>query len=155
MENANYKTALNLLIQSLYAGEANNQVQNHQLILTLGHTPEILIQLGYEQLPLVVTGKVIDKALFDHGVTKPILERAYKIIESPKAIFKSDSTSAPNGAVLIAFELNKQKEPLIVAIHPNKQQGRSKVNFIASMYYKQGDAEKRWKDKGLLQWEAF
>jgi len=138
-------------------GYEETKLANHSLTLTLGATPEILLQYGYCQLPIVITGKVIDKSIFDHGVTKSVLERAYKFIESPKAIYHSNNDDAPDGTVLMSYELNKANDPLIVAIHPNKQLGRREqlFNNIASIYYKQGNPEVRWKKLNLLRWEAF
>jgi hypothetical protein len=98
---------------------------------------------------------VIDKTFFDHGVTRTQLERIYKILESPKSIYRSNNNDVPNGSVLISYETNKNSLPLIIAIHPNKQIGRQIYNNIASIYFKDGDAETRWKKMNLLQWEAF
>ena len=157
MEDPNYKAALQLLLKSLMAGYEENKLANHSIILTLGPTPQILIQYGYSQLPIIITGKVIDKSFFDHGITKPVLERAYKFIESPKAIYYSNNNDAPDGTVLLSYEVNKANDPLIVAIHPNKQLGRrgQLYNNVASIYYKQGSPEVRWKKLNLLKWEAF
>lgn len=134
-----------------------NKFTNHQLILTLGQTPDLLLNYGYSQLPIVISGRVIDKSTFDHGVPKSLLERAYKFIESPKAIYNTNNVETPDGAILLSYEINKKSEPLIVAIHPNKQLGRRDqlYNNIASIYFKQGNPEVRWKEKNYLRWEAF
>jgi hypothetical protein len=157
LEDPNYKTALQLMIKSMTDAYEANEKKNHQLILTLGQTPELLLNYGYTQLPIAITGKVIDKSFFDHGISKQLLERTYKIIETPKAIYEPDNNDAPDGAVLISYEINKLQEPLIIAIHPNKQLGgrTNLYNNIASIYFKQGNAEARWKQRNLLRWEAF
>lgn len=157
MEDPNYKAALQLIIKSMMDGYEANKLTNHSLILTLGPTPDILLQYGYSQLPIAITGKVIDKSFFDHGVTRPVLERTYKFIESPKAIYNTNSNDAPDGSVLLSYEINKLNEPLIVALHPNKQLGgrTNLYNNVASVYYKQGNAEVRWKQLNYLRWEAF
>lgn len=157
MEDPNYRVALQLILKSMIDGYEANKLVNHSLIINLGPTPEILLQYGYNQLPIVITGKVIDKSFFDHAVTKPVLERAYKFIESPKAIYLSNNDDAPGSTVLMSYELNKANDPLIIAIHPNKQLGRREqlYNNVASIYYKQGNPEVRWKKLNLLLWEAF
>jgi len=53
------------------------------------------------QLPLVITGKVIDKVYFDHGITRPMLGRLYSTIAQLKAIYRSDTAG---GAVIVTFE---------------------------------------------------
>ena len=155
LEDPNYKTALQLMLKSMIEAYEENQSRNHQLVLIPGQTPEILINYGFKPLSISITGKVIDKTFFDHGVTRTQLERIYKILESPKSIYRSNNNDVPNGSVLISYETNKNSLPLIIAIHPNKQIGRQIYNNIASIYFKDGDAETRWKKMNLLQWEAF
>lgn len=151
MEDSNYRTTLLLMLKTMSQAYEEHQKTNHQLIITMGPTPEILIHYGFPALPLVITGKVVDKAFFDHGITKPILERAYKIIEDPKAIFKSKEVE--ESAVLLSFETNRGGDPLIVAVHKNKEIGRSVFyNNVASIYFKSGNAEARWESENLLQW---
>lgn len=149
MEDSNYKLALNLLLKSLMTPDDPGHAKNHQLILTLGPTPEILQKQGFPDIDLVVTGKVIEKAFFDHAITRGALERAYGFICAPKAIYKS----ATDGAVVMTYE-ERKGNPLIIPLHANKQMGRDVVaNVIASMYYKEGNAEERWRRDGLLLWE--
>ncbi len=102
MEDPNYKVALQLILKSMIDGYEANKLVNHSLIINLGPTPEILLQYGYNQLPIVITGEVIDKSFFDHAVTKPVLERAYKFIDSPKAIYLSNNDDAPDSTVLMS-----------------------------------------------------
>lgn len=49
---------------------SENEITNHQIVLNLGPTPDLLVYYGFRQLPVGLTGKVVDKAYFDHGVTK-------------------------------------------------------------------------------------
>lgn len=150
MENPNYKVALGLMLQSMAVAYEDNKHTNHQIVLTLGPTPPVLITLGLPQLPLVMTGKVVDKSFFDHGVTKGILEKAYQIIVAPKAVYKSQTY---NGHIVMSYE-TKGADPLIIAIHPNKQLGRGTVfNVVASIYFKENDPETRWGKDGLLLWK--
>ncbi len=155
MENPTFKVALQLLIKSMtHDGEAKQRT-NHQVILPIGPTPQVLLDLGMPQLQLAILGKVVDKVLFEHGIPKGTIERLYSLLESPKAIFKGHLDNP--GSAVVTFEV-KNMAPIIVAIHPNKQIGRSMYNNVASMYAKEskpGESfEERWTRQGLLLWKA-
>lgn len=154
VEDTNYKTALNLLLKSLSdPKQPANSVAHHQLILTLGETPPLLIDHGMPALPLAVNGRVIDKCHFVHGITKSMLERMYPMICEPKAIYLA-SNKEP-GCVVMSFEV-KNGDPIILAIRSNHQMGgrRNFYNAVTSMYDKQNDPETRWEKQGLLLWHS-
>lgn len=148
MTDTNYKVALSLLIQSCVEGKPK-----HELILEVGTTPESLTNLGLPQLPLVITGKTVDKVFFEHGITKAMLERIHSLVESPSAVFKS-ATTTRQGCIVVTVEF-KGLAPVIIAVHANKQLGRGRfVNEIASVYAKEDLAiQQRWTDDGLLLWK--
>ena len=152
MEDTNYKALLGLMLKSMAETYEQSQPKNHQIILTIGATPAILTSLGMQKLPIAMTGKVVDKSYFDHGVTKATLEKIYPLIAQPKAIYQSTTI----GQVVLTYEL-KNTQPLIVAMHPNKQLGgRSNFyNVVSSIYYKEGETpELKWVKQGLLMWRA-
>jgi Phage MuF-C-terminal domain len=158
MENMAFKTALGLLIKSMMHDDDTKQHTNHQLILPIGPTPQVLLDLGMPDLQLVILGKVVDKALFDHGIPKGTIERLYSLLEAPKAIFKGHQDNP--GSAVVTFEV-KNMDPIIIAIHPNKQIGGrvgTAYNNVASMYAKETRAgesiEERWTREGLLLWKA-
>lgn len=163
MEDANYKTLLGMVLKDIMNPANTNPALHHQRILTLGPTPQVLTDLGMPQLPVVVLGRVIDKAVFDHGMTKGLLERLYTLIASPKAIFQAHQGQP--GSVVVTYEV-KNAAPIVVAIHPDKQMGgrgrgeaMSRYNNVASVYDKQSGKpnetiDVRWKREGLLLWEA-
>lgn len=150
MEDKNYKTALGLLIKSISDGPASTK--SHQLILQLGPTPQVLLDQGMPQLPMAINGRVIDKCFFDHGMTKPMLERIYSNICAPKAIYRS-SNGEP-GCVVMSAE-TKDAKPIIISVRSNHQMAgrRDYYNAVTSMYDKGGDVEIRWKKNGWLLWE--
>ncbi|MDM5181904.1 hypothetical protein PO883_32530 [Massilia sp. DJPM01] len=158
MENPAYKTALGLLIKSMMHDGDAKQHTNHQVILPIGPTPQVLLDLGMPNLQLVILGKVVDKVLFEHGIPKGTIERLYSLLESPKAVFKGHQDNP--GSAVVTFEL-KNMAPIIIAIHPNRQMGGrvgTAYNNIASMYAKEtrtGESiEDRWTREGLLLWKA-
>ncbi|WP_143749294.1 MuF-C-terminal domain-containing protein [Caballeronia arvi] len=149
MEDPNYRELLGLVMQANMAG-----IAEHSRIIVVGKTPPVLLALpglAISQLPLVITGKVIDKVHFDHGITRPVLERLYDTIARPKAIYRSETAG---GAVVVTFEVRPVSLPVIVALHPGKQLGRKACNVIASIYAKDfAGIEEVWKKRGLLLWE--
>ena len=154
MENPNFRVALGLMLKSMSDAYETNQAKNHQIVLQLGPTPPILVEAGLPQLPIGLTGKVVDKCFFDHGITKGMLEKMYHVIASPRALYRSHNPK--DACVVMSYEI-KGNNPLIAAIHPNKQLAgrRDFYNNVASYYFKENDAEVRWKKDGLLLWEAL
>jgi len=155
LEDPNFRVALGLMLKSMTEAYETNKVKNHQIVLHLGPTPQILIEhVGFPQLPVGLTGKVVDKCYFDHGITKGMLEKIYHVITAPRALYKSNNPE--DACVVMSYEI-KGANPLIAAIHPNKQLAgrRDFYNSIASYYFKENNAEVRWKNDGLLLWEAL
>ena len=143
----NLRAAINLIIQASIEGKPR-----HEPLLTVCETPQYLIDHGFPQLPVSITGAVIDKVHFDHGITKGTLERLGEIICNPRSLYKS--ATKDGAAVVVTFEM-KNGSPILVPLHPNKQVGRSTyVNLVASMYHKEPAIETRWEAQGLLLWKA-
>lgn len=142
------------MLKSMSEAYEVNKVKNHQIILNLGPTPQILVNAGLPQLSLGITGKVVDKCYFDHGITKSMMEKIYHIISTPRALYKSHDPK--DACVIMSYEI-KGTDPLIAALHPSKQlAGRCDFyNSVASVYFKENDPETRWKKDGLLLWEAM
>lgn len=144
---SNYQALVQVVLTAAQSGQPQKEV-----VLQLGPTPDYLIaHCGFPQLPLIIRGKTIDKVFFDHGVTKGILERLDTILQAPKALYKSETVV--DGAIVVTFEM-KSQEPLLVALHPNKLQGRDYVNVVASIYAKPVNKQQHWNNKGLLLWTA-
>ena len=146
MSDTNFKAAVQLILQASAEGKPK-----HEVVLNLGATPQFLIDNGFPELPLSIKGGTIDKAHFDHGITRGILERLADIITTPKALYKS-ATVQRSAAVVITFEM-KAGSPILIPIHANKPIGREFANVVASIYAKESTVEDRWKKDGLLLWE--
>ena len=146
MTETNFKTAIQLILQASMDGKPR-----HEAVLSLGATPQFLLYNGFPELPLSIKGAVIDKAHFDHGITRGVLERLADIITTPKALYKSATVQGT--AVVITFEM-KAGSAILVPIHGNKPVGRTMTNLVASVYAKDvANVETRWKKEGLLLWE--
>ena len=146
MSDINFKAAVQLILQASAEGKPK-----HEVVLNLGATPQFLIDHGFPELPLSIKGGTIDKAHFDHGITRGVLERLADIITTPKALYKS-ATVQQSAAVVITFEM-KAGSPILIPIHANRPVGRTFANLVASVYAKEATVEDRWLKEGLLLWQ--
>jgi len=148
MQNINYKAALQLILKACQDGKP----QHEAVLVVCDVSPQYLVDAGFPQLRIAIKGRTVDKAHFDHGVTKGILERLGDMIHHPRALYRS--ASHPDSAVVVSFEL-KGSSPLLVPLHRDQQIGRSdRYNTVASVYAKEAAIEARWQAKGLLLWSA-
>lgn len=143
----NFETLVNLVICAEIEGKPR-----HELVLSIGITPGILVRLGFNALRLVVKAKTIGKMFFEHGLTQGLLEKIPAMLEAPQAIYRSDTH--PTNMVVLTYEL-KAGSPIIIPIARDRQIGRGPlVNEVVSMYAKTGpDPTGRWKSRGLLLWD--
>lgn len=146
----NYTSLVDILIKDETIGKPQ-----HERVLILGNTPKVLLSNGFDELPLVMTGKVLSKAVFDHGISTNILKRLPSIIANPKCIFKSANIGFIDSVVVLTIELHNLS-PIVIPIRKNQMIGRSnKYNIVASVYGKQGpNPEIKWKRDGLLLWDS-
>ena len=124
--------------------------------IDLGRTPDVLVELGAEQLPLRI---VEPKKLFqivgnrnrkDHGIGSGILAQVPGKLHEPLAVFDSKS----EGLVLV-LELHDSKgNPIVAAVHLSKKQGYNQVNKVASIYGKDNAQAifEDWEKEGLLRY---
>jgi len=103
------------LVDALIKAELDGSRQ-HERVLQLGATPPQLIdRAGFTDLPLVVTGKVIGKACFDHGIRGSVLKRLPQILAEPKGVFRSASPAHGDSVVVLTFETHGEA-PIIVPV---------------------------------------
>lgn len=148
---SNFSQAVDLVIKSEING-----IPRHEMVLELGKTPQYILNSAgvFTDLDLIITGKVISKACFDHCVPTSTIQRLPEIVNSPKALFRSANQDTQS-VVVMTFEVVNSQHPLIVPIHPNKPVGRQRVcNAVASLYGKEGhDPHEKWTRAGLLLWK--
>ena len=145
----NFSNLVDSIIKDEIAG-----YPRHELVLNLGKTPDFLQKIaGFPDHELVITGKVIGKACFDHGIGPSLLKRLPDIINSPKSIFKSANPDQTDSVIVLTYEL-KGSAPIIMPIKHSKEIGRNGIfNIITSIYGKEGpDPEVKWEKQGLLLW---
>ncbi|MGR0279279.1 MuF-C-terminal domain-containing protein [Marinomonas dokdonensis] len=149
---SNYSSLVTTIIQDAMIGAPPKK----EVVLLLGDTPKYLVEhADFPPLPIVITGSVIEKACFDHGIPTSFLKRLPSVLEHPKSLFKSASIHVKGAAVVLTIEVH-QSSPIIIPVHPNKQMGRGKFyNVVASVYAKEGpDPELKWTRDGLLLWQS-
>jgi hypothetical protein len=147
----NYSSLVTAIIQDAMIGAPPKK----EVVLILGDTPKYLVEhAGFPELPMVITGSVVEKACFDHGIPTSLLKRLPSVLDNPKSVFKSASFHVKGSAVVLTIEVH-QSSPIIIPVHPNKQMGRGKFyNVVASVYAKEGSNPKvKWTREGLLLWQ--
>jgi len=141
------------LIDALIKAESEGKPQ-HEKFVFVCDTPEYLIRhAGFSALPLIIPGKIVGKACFDHGIGTSVLKRLPEIVAEPDALFKSHTHG---GSVVVLTLEMKGAAPIIVPMRPDLLPGRdqSPVNVITSVYGKEGpDPRAKWIAAGLLLWE--
>lgn len=146
MHDPNFAVAIQLLLQASIDGKPR-----HEAVLEVCATPQYLLDAGFPDLKIVVKGKTVDKAHFDHGITKGMLERLPDLIQAPKALYRS--ATHPDSAVVVSFE-QRGGSPILLPMHKQAAVGREHRNVVASVYCKEATVEARWQKQGLLLWSA-
>ncbi len=102
----------------------------------LGRTPVVLQNIGADNLPVIMTQKVMDKITGGkHDIDLTELKKLPENISAPVMVFKSATT--PNAYVILTEMTDKNGDSIITAMHLNKQNGFNFVNRIASVYGKE------------------
>lgn len=106
-------------------------------------TPQILMDIGCRQLPMLYTQKHLKNAIKDktdkehtHGLLVNQIKRLPELIENPLMIM--DSLSNTNSIVIVTSEVDLDNLPVMVSVKPNGK-GRYELeqldsNFITSVY---------------------
>ena len=102
----------------------------------LGHTPAVLQNIGADNLPVIMTQKVMDKITGGkHDIDLTEIKRLPENISEPVMVFKSATT--PNAYVILTEMTDKNGDSVVTAMHLNRFQDRIAVNRIASVYGKE------------------
>ena len=106
-------------------------------------TPQILIDVGCEQLPMLYTQKHLKNAILPpdeknhrHGLEIEQIKRLPELLSHPVMII--DSPNRKDSIIVVTSEVDKSDNPIIASIKPNGK-GRYEVenvssNFITSVY---------------------
>ena len=128
-------------VDDVLAGNANRYND-----LKVCDTPQILLDVGCEQLPMFYTKRHLHDALKPkgntgesihyHGLNAEQIKKMPMLLENPVIIY--DSLSRNDSIIIVTSELDNEKMPIIAAIKPN---GKAKYdlelvesNFVMSFH---------------------
>lgn len=136
-----FSAAVDAAIKAGQLGEVGNG--QHIEIATL---PTALSAAGIPEGNLRTSAKVLQKVVFDHGVTPSVLKRLPELLETPVMVLRSDSV---DGRVVVVTSEMVRGSPLVVAISPEVTRGNVALNFLPSLYPKEDlKAIQRWLNGG-------
>lgn len=110
------------------------------------HTPQLLLDLGFKQLPMLYTKKHLKNAIapkssknvHKHGLAVRQIKRLPDMLKEPVMVFRSKTEK--DSIVAVTNELNRNKAPVVIAVkmngkgvYNNKEQPS---NFVTSVYGK-------------------
>ena len=116
--------------------------------IKLGDTPDVLKLIGFEDKPLMLSGKVVWKVAFDpkkaRFIPEDTLGKIGEAMERPLFIEQSALTSSnPDNSILVHTELEYNGEKLAVAIHLSKEVDGYVIHNIASIYSRNQNQKNR------------
>lgn len=136
-----FSAAVDAAIKAGQLGEVGNG--QHIEIATL---PTALSAAGIPEGNLRTSAKVLQKVVFDHGVTPSVLKRLPELLETPVMVLRSDSV---DGRFVVVTSEMVRGFPLVVAISPEVTRGNVALNFVPSLYPKEDlKAIQRWLNGG-------
>ncbi|MCD8090175.1 MAG: DUF3849 domain-containing protein [Clostridiales bacterium] len=112
--------------------------------LKVCETPQILLDIGYRQLPMLYTQRHLKDSITEkrkghvhkHGLTAEQIKKLPELLENPVMIY--DSLKRDDSIIVVTSEFDKEGLPVIVSIMPNGK-GRYEsetidCNFITSVH---------------------
>lgn len=125
-------------VDDVLAGKANRYND-----LKVCDTPQILLDVGCEQLPMFYTQRHLRKVILPknlvkhtHGLTEEQIKKLPDLLAKPVMIY--DSLSRHDSLVVVTSEVDTENDPIIISIHPNGSGKydleRVSSNFITSVY---------------------
>lgn len=123
--------------------------------VVIGRFPaQMLTILNCADQELVTSVSVLEKMMFDHGISATKLKSLHQTICQPQQIYKS-ATHTTTSVVVVTMQ-NLSNKPILVPIWLSKagSTGKAPVHWVSSGYVK--DDPKifsTWEAKGLLLWK--
>lgn len=110
-------------------------------MLQLGTTPEVLTALGVKELPLLmrqaVLAKVMGQGKGRHNLPEELVKKIPALIAEPVAVFRSSEKASSKGMVVLTEALDRNGDPVLVAVHLGIKDGGIEFNDISSAYGKE------------------
>lgn len=125
--------------------EVKNGTYNRYNALKVCDTPQILLDAGCEQLPMLYTQRHLIDAMRDdpndrrtHGLDESLIKSIPDLISAPAMIF--DSMTRDDAIIVCTDKTDKKNNPVIISVKPNDkgiyELAEISTNFITSIYGK-------------------
>ena len=133
-------------------GSASDQERRNQVLL--GRFPQNLLDaLKVPDLEIVTSVSIIEKMIFEHGLTPPVIADLHNLVCVPNAVYQSATQG--DSIVVLTIQITRQL-PVIAAIKIDKPDsaGKPNIHWLASAYPKDHtEMFNRWEKLGLLLWQ--
>ncbi len=136
------KTSFSILLNMPFKEQLQKFLKNQSTedLIGVSDTPEILLALGAEQLPITVTSKVLRKVSFGKhqgNLSITDLEKLPEKLKDPIAVFESKTQA---GSLVLMLEMvDNKNNTVVVPVFLNQENRRHIVNSIGSIYGKDND----------------
>ncbi|MDD5712807.1 MAG: hypothetical protein PHY31_08655, partial [Smithellaceae bacterium] len=130
---------------------AAGKITNRREPVTISETPQVLVGLGADQLPLVITHGTIEKTTTGkHGVSFETLKQLPRQLADPVMVFDS---ATEKGSLVVMTELRQDGKTIVAAIELSKESGHNIVNDIVSVHQRESEQHFiNWINQGLLRY---
>lgn len=117
-----------------------NKIPSWNAIRVRSKTPQVLIDIGLDNLPMLITQRHLKNNLEsendDHAIDEEVLLQIPFALEDPEYILKSKTRD--NSVVVVTSLLNKNEDPIVLSIEKDGSGNFNgiiiKSNFITSIY---------------------
>lgn len=117
-----------------------NKIPSWNAIRVRSKTPQVLIDIGLDDLPMLITQRHLKHNLEsendDHAIDEEVLLQIPFALEDPEYILKSKTKV--NSVVVVTSLLNKNRDPIVISVDKDGEGTfnniRIKSNFITSIY---------------------
>lgn len=130
--------------------------------ITVGETPNVLQHLGFSDLPITVTAKVLAKVWNDgvkvypeyqdsskHTLTLDQIKQLPRLLANPVMVLQSEKGG---NSFIVVSDVKENGRPVMVAIYLDQMNARIQVNAIASMYGRPASWYVDQVDRGWLRY---
>ena len=144
-ESAKTEKSFEEQVDDVLAGKAQNNYDNS---IKLSDTPDVLLKLGFEKLPMLYSKQHLLDAVkpktadnpHAHGLTREQILAVPELLKEPVCIFDSISPKPNNSVVAILCAVDNDRSPIFVSIKPNGkgiyQLENISANYTTSIYGK-------------------
>ncbi len=120
-------------VDDVLAGKHNENMS----VLVRENTPQILLDIGLNQLPMLmdaahvksVTAVHVVKNDHNHDLQVNMLKKLPQLLEKPVMVM--ESMSRDDSIVILTSELDKENRPIIISIAPNNNKWTNKITIEA------------------------